>query len=106
MNFEDKVSEKIQALKEALVEIEQKALARIAEAEDAKNIQPYRNILQMEHPCCRCGTIIPQDHHTVMAHLPLHVGQFLTSQFITWCDKCWKDHYGFSGELIQEIPRS
>lgn len=84
----------LQELREAWEKERALAKTRLERAEAEREQDPYLSELQLDHPCCRCGTIIPHDKPTVMCQLPLRVGSFLTNQFITWCDKCWTEHYG------------
>jgi hypothetical protein len=66
---------------------------KIDDARAEKYQDPYRDLTQMDHPCCNCGITISKGRPTVMTHVSLHVGNFYTSQFITWCDNCWQKNY-------------
>lgn len=84
----------IQEVVETLDVERSEARQALEKAQSEKYNDPYRSELQSDHPCCNCGTTIPRDKVTVICHLPLSVGGFYSSQFITWCDKCWADNYG------------
>jgi hypothetical protein len=92
----------LQEVQEALDVERSEAKTRLENAEMAQNRKPYRTELQGDRPCCNCGVIIPRDKATVCCHLPLHLGGLLTSQFITWCDKCWQEHYGFVKDAVED----
>lgn len=96
------IEDTLHRIKSELGNLEADALKRIKRAEDARYIEPYRNRLQFEHPCCRCGEKIPEGHNTVMCNPPLLLGSMLTSELITWCDPCWKKHYNRVGQILRQ----
>ena len=67
-------------------------------------VVPYRATLQLDRPCCECGTTCRKGERTVIVVVGLRVGSILTTQLIAWCDECWRRDYRPVANQIQEMP--
>ena|ERR1700686_224003 len=97
------IKEIIEDLNGIVYELEKELAAKATNSEMVRYEDPYINDLQIDHPCCQCGAIQPRGKKVVIGHMDLRVGDFWTSQFIVWCNQCWKDSYGHANPKLKDM---